>query len=291
MLTRDVIRKVRRIEIRTRHAVQDVFAGRYHSVFKGQGIEFQEVREYVPGDDIRTIDWNVTARYGAPYIKKFSEERELTVILLVDVSASLAYGSGPQLKRDLVAEIAALLAFSAIANQDRVGVIFFTNRIEKYIPPAKGPTHVLRLISEILSFLPAAKGTNLAPALSLLNQVQRRRTVTFLLTDFLVPPCGNLLRVTARRHDLVALWISDKQEVALPSAGFVNFRDPETGRRVLIDTSYAPTRRAWAAQQIAWRENLLHELRRAGIDCVELTASTPFTQQLIQFFRSREKRR
>lgn len=268
-----------------------MFAGRYHSVFKGQGMEFQEVREYVPGDDIRTIDWNVTAHHGTPFVKKFSEERELTVMLLVDVSASNAFASGSQLKRDLAAEVAALLAFSAIANRDRVGVILFTDRVEKYIPPAKGQTHVLRVISEILSFRPSSKGTDLAPALARLNSVQRRRTVAFLLTDFVAPPCENLLRVTARRHDLVAMWIADKHEFALPDAGFVDFHDPETGRRVLLDTSYAPARRAFAARQAAWRDNLLHTLRSASVDCVELAAGEPYTRELVRFFRTREKRR
>ncbi len=291
MIPRDTLRKIRRIEIRTRRSVHDVFAGRYHSVFKGRGMEFQEVREYVPGDDIRSIDWNVTARTGAPHVKKFTEERELTVMLLVDISASNRFGSTPQLKRDLAAEIAAVLAFSAIANHDRVGLILFTDRVEKHIPPRKGPPHVLRVISEILAARPASPRTDLAPALEYLNHVVRRRSVAFLVSDFLAPPCDRLLRVTARRHDLVSLVIGDKRELSLPAAGFVDFQDPETGRRVLLDTSHAPARRALLAAQSARRTALLRSLRAARSDAVELYAGEPYDRQLVRFFRTRERRR
>ena len=291
MIPRETLRKIRRIEIRTRRSVHDVFAGRYHSVFKGRGMEFQEVREYVPGDDIRSIDWNVTARTGAPHVKKFTEERELTVMLLVDISASNRFGSTPQLKRDLAAELAAVLVFSAIANHDRVGLILFTDRIEKHIPPRKGPTHVLRVISEILAARPASPRTDLAPALEYLNHVVRRRSVAFVISDFLAPPCDRLLRVTARRHDLVSLVIGDKREFALPAAGFVDFQDPETGRRVLLDTSHAPTRRALLARQNERREDLRQRLARARSDAIELHAGEPYDRALIRFFRTREKRR
>ena len=315
MLSREKIREIRRIEIRSKRAVSDLFAGRYHSVFKGQGMEFQEVREYSPGDDIRAIDWNVTARHGTPFVKVFREERELTVMLLVDVSASTRYASGSQSKRetsagafvsdrlvlslnsaarlklDIAAEVAAVLAFSAISNHDRVGLILFSDRVEKFLPPAKGTPHILRIISEILDTTPASPRTDIAPALEYLNRVIRRRSVAFLLTDFVAPPCDNLLRVTARRHDLVAIGISDPAEFALPDAGFVDFHDPETGRRVLVDTSYAPARRAWAARQSAWRDDLLHTLRSASVDCMEITAGEPYTRELVRFFRTREKRR
>ncbi len=291
MIPREILKKIRRIEIRTRRSVNDVFAGRYHSVFKGRGMEFQEVREYVPGDDIRTIDWNVTARTGAPHVKKFTEERELTVMLLVDVSTSNRFGSTVQLKRDLAAEVAAVLAFSAITNHDRVGLILFSDRVEKHVPPAKGPTHVLRVISEILNARPVSPRTDLEPALRYLNHVVRRRSVAFLISDFIAPPCDRLLRVTARRHDLVSLVIGDKRENALPAVGFVDFQDTETGRRVLVDTSHPPTRRALLARQTERRQTLLRTLARARSDAIELNAGERYDRELVRFFRRREQRR
>ena len=291
MIPRETLRKIRRIEIRTRRSVNDVFAGRYHSVFKGQGMEFQEVREYVPGDDIRSIDWNVTARTGAPFIKKFTEERELTVMLLVDVSASNRFGSTPQLKRDLAAEVAAVLAFSAIANHDRVGLILFSDKVEKHVPPAKGPTHVLRVVSEILAAKPTSPRTDLAPALEYLNHVVRRRSVAFLISDFIAPPCDRLLRVSARRHDLVGIVVGDKRESALPPVGFLDFEDAETRRRILVDPPPAPTRHALLARQTARRETLLRRLRAARSDAIELHAGEPYDRELVRFFRRREKRR
>lgn len=291
MIPRETLRKIRRIEIRTRRSVNDVFAGRYHSVFKGQGMEFQEVREYVPGDDIRAIDWNVTARTGSPHVKKFTEERELTVMLLVDVSASNRFGSTAQLKRDLAAEVAAVLAFSAIANHDRVGLILFSDRVEKHVPPAKGATHVLRVVSEILNAQPTSPKTDLAPALRYLNQVVRRRSVAFLISDFIAPSCEHLLRVTARRHDLVSLVIGDKRESALPPVGLVDFEDAETGKRIVVDTSHAPTRRALLARQTERRQALLRQLARARSDAIELHAGERYDRELVRFFRTREKRR
>ena len=291
MIPRETLKKIRRIEIRTRRSVNDVFAGRYHSVFKGQGMEFQEVREYVPGDDIRAIDWNVTARTGSPHVKKFTEERELTVMLLVDVSASNRFGSTAQLKRDLAAEVAAVLAFSAIANHDRVGLILFSDRVEKHVPPAKGATHVLRVVSEILNAQPSSPRTDLEPALRYLNQVVRRRSVAFLISDFIAPSCEHLLRVTARRHDLVSLVVGDKRESALPAVGLVDFEDAETGQRVVVDTSHAPTRRALLARQTERRQALLRQLARARSDAIELNAGERYDRQLVRFFRTREKRR
>ena len=291
MIPRETLKKIRRIEIRTRRSVNDVFAGRYHSVFKGRGMEFQEVREYVPGDDIRSIDWNVTARTGSPHVKKFTEERELTVMLLVDISASNRFGSTAQLKRDLAAEVAAVLAFSAIANHDRVGLILFSDRVEKHVPPAKGATHVLRVVSEILNAKPASPKTDLEPALRFLNQVVRRRSVAFLISDFIAPSCEHLLRVTARRHDLVSLVIGDKRESALPAVGLVDFEDAETGRRIVVDTSFAPTRRALLARQTERRQTLLRQLSRARSDTIELNAGERYDRELVRFFRTREKRR
>ena len=291
MIPKEILKKVRRIHIRTKHMVTDVFAGQYHSVFKGQGMEFQEVREYIPGDEIRWIDWNVTARMGHPYVKKFTEERELTVMLLVDISASNRFGSTAQLKRDLVAEIAAVLAFSAITNHDRVGLILFTDRVEKHIPPGKGPTHVLRVISEILAAKPQSPRTDIGPALDYLNRVVRRRSVAFLISDFISPPFDRILRVTARRHDLVSLVVGDKRESALPAVGLVDFEDAETGQRIWVDTSHAPTRRALLAQQTARRTTLLKQLSRARSDTIELNAGEPYDRELVRFFRRREKRR
>ena len=291
MIPRETLKKIRRIEIRTRRSVNDVFAGRYHSVFKGQGMEFQEVREYVPGDDIRAIDWNVTARTGSPFVKKFTEERELTVMLLVDISASNRFGSTAQLKRDLAAEVAAVLAFSAIANHDRVGLILFSDRVEKHVPPAKGATHVLRVVSEILNAKPTSPKTDLEPALRYLNQVVRRRSVAFLISDFIAPSCEHLLRVTARRHDLVSLVIGDKRESALPAVGLVDFEDAETGQRIVVDTSHAPTRRALLARQTERRAALLKQLARARSDAIELNAGERYDRELVRFFRTREKRR
>ena len=291
MLPRETLRKIRRIEIRTRRAVQDVFAGRYHSVFKGQGMEFEEVREYQPGDDIRAIDWNVTARTGTPFVKKYREERELTLMLLVDISASNRYGSGAQLKRDLAAEVAATLAFSAITNQDRVGLILFSDRVEKFVKPAKGVPHVLRVVSEVLEAAPQSRGSDLGPALQYLNRVIRRRSVAFLVSDFRAPIHPQLLRVTARRHDLVSLVVGDPRERELAPAGLLDLTDAETGRRVLVDTSSPAVRRVYAARQAARRAELLDQLRAARSDAIELWTDRPYDRELVRFFLRREARK
>ena len=291
MLPRETLRKIRRIEIRTRRAVQDVFAGRYHSVFKGLGMEFEEVREYQPGDDIRAIDWNVTARTGTPFVKKYREERELTLMLLVDVSASNRYGSGAMTKRDLAAEVAATLAFSAIANQDRVGLLLFGDRVHKFVKPAKGVPHVLRVISEVLEANASSRGSDLAPALDYLNRVIRRRSVAFLISDFQAPPCDRLLRVTARRHDLVSLVVGDPRERELAPAGLLDLTDAETGRRLLVDTSNPSIRRAYALRQAARRAELLDQLRAARSDAIELWTDRPYDRELVRFFLRREARK
>lgn len=291
MIPREILRKVRQIEIRTRHLVNEVFAGQYHSVFKGRGMEFDEVREYLPGDDIRSIDWNVTARMGHPYVKKFVEERELTVMLVADISASNRFGSTPQLKKDLIAELTAVLAFSAIRNNDRVGLALFTDEVERYVPPRKGSSHVLRVVREALYHPPRRRGTNVAPALEFLNHVMTRRAVCFLISDFLFPdPADRLLAVTARRHDLVGVIVGDRREQAWPKAGLVWWEDAETGARQLLDTSDDRTRRALTKRQAVRRESLLARLRRAGVDPIEVTAGEPYERALIQFFRERERR-
>lgn len=291
MIPRDILRKVRQIEIRTRHLVNEVFAGQYHSVFKGRGMEFDEVREYLPGDDIRAIDWNVTARMGHPYVKKFVEERELTVMLVADISASNRFGSTPQLKKDLIAELTAVLAFAAIRNNDRVGLALFTDEVECYVPPRKGTSHVLRVVREALVHPPRRRATSVVPALEFLNHVMTRRAVCFLISDFLFPdPAERLLAVTARRHDLIGVVVGDRREQAWPRAGLVWWEDAETGEARLLDTSDDRTRRALTKRQAVRREALLGRLRRAGIDPIEVTAGESYERALIQFFRERERR-
>ena len=289
---KELLKKVRRIQITTKHAVNDVFAGQYHSTFKGRGMEFDEVREYVPGDDIRSIDWNVTARTGAPHIKKFVEEREMTVMLVVDVSASHLFGSGAQMKRDLAAEVAAVLAFSAIRNNDRIGLILFSEEVEKYIPPKKGTRHVLRLVREMLAHKPHGKGTNVVPALDYLNHVSTRKNVTFLISDFMFSDdYEQLLKISARRHDLISVVIGDKREVEWPDIGIINWQDAETGERVLVDTSSRKVRRRLAQEQ-THRAEALDELHsKAGIDTIRLFAGEPYDKQFIKFFRQRAQRR
>jgi uncharacterized protein (DUF58 family) len=289
---KELLKKVRRIQITTKHAVNDVFAGQYHSTFKGRGMEFDEVREYVPGDDIRTIDWNVTARTGAPHIKKFVEEREMTVMLVVDVSASHLFGSGAQMKRDLAAEVAAVLAFSAIRNNDRIGLILFAEEVEKYIPPKKGTRHVLRLVREMLSHQPRGKGTNAVPALDYLNHVSTRKNVTFLISDFIFSDnYEKLLKISARRHDLISVVIGDKREIAWPDIGLVNWHDAETGATVLVDTSSKKVRTQLAMEQTRRAEAVDDLHRKAGIDTVRLFAGEPYDKQFIKFFRQRAQRR
>ena len=289
---KELLKKVRRIQITTRHAVNDVFAGQYHSTFKGRGMEFDEVREYVPGDDIRSIDWNVTARTGSPHIKKFVEEREMTVMLVVDVSASNLFGSGTQMKRDLSAEVAAVLAFSAIRNNDRIGLILFAEEVEKYIPPKKGTRHVLRLVREMLSHEPRGKGTNIVPALDYLNHVSTRKNVTFLISDFMFnDEYERLLKVTARRHDFISVVVGDKREIAWPDVGLVNWHDAETGEQVLIDTSSRKVREQLALDQTRRAEAVDALHRKAGIDTIRLFAGEPYDKQFIKFFRQRAQRR
>jgi uncharacterized protein (DUF58 family) len=289
---KELLKKVRRIQITTKHAVNDVFAGQYHSTFKGRGMEFDEVREYVPGDDIRSIDWNVTARTGSPHIKKFVEEREMTVMLVVDVSASNLFGSGTQLKRDLAAEVAAVLAFSAIRNNDRIGLILFAEEVEKYIPPKKGTRHVLRLIREMLAHEPQGKGTRIVPALDYLNHVSTRKNVTFLISDFIfTDEYEKLLKVTARRHDFISVVIGDKREIAWPDVGIVNWHDAETGDQVLVDTASRRVREQLALEQTRRSETIDDLHRKAGIDTVRLFAGEPYDKQFIKFFRQRAQRR
>jgi uncharacterized protein (DUF58 family) len=281
---------VRRIEIRTNRLVTDVFGGEYHSVFKGQGMEFQEVREYVPGDDVRSIDWNVTARGGELFVKKFTEERELTVLLLVDVSASQRFGGTARFKSDLAAEIAAVLAFAAIRNNDRVGLVLFTDAVELYVPPRKGTSHVLRVIREVLSFPPRSRGTRLTAALEFLDRVAHRRAVAFLISDFVDEGFERALRVTARRHDLVSVITGDRREREWPAAGLVDWTAAESGERRLVDTSSPEVRRALGEAWTLRRSRLLETLKGCRSDAVEVFAGEPYERQLIRFFQMRERR-
>ncbi len=290
MIPREILQKIRRIQITTSRMVTDVFAGQYHSVFKGRGMEFDEVREYLPGDEIRSIDWNVTARMGHPYVKKFVEERELTVMLLLDRSLSCRFGTVNYLKSRLAAEVCSVLAFSAAANNDRAGLVIFTDRIEKFVPPRKGLRHVLRVVREALYFNPAGTGTDITAALEYLNRVTRRRTVTFVISDFYAPDFRSRLAVAARRHDVVAVTITDPRETDLPDAGIVRLDDAETGRGFLVDTSSRRVREEYrrkAERRFREREMLFRSL---NVDVVDVRTDVPYARSLYAFFRSRERR-
>ena len=290
MLPREVIRQIRRLQIRARRAVEDLVGGEYHSVFKGMGIAFEEVREYQPGDDIRTIDWNVTARMGHPFIKRYIEERELTVMLAVDCSGSNQFGTLIQQKKEVIAELAAVLAFSAINNNDKVGLVAFSDRVERFIPPRKGSRHVLRLIRDVLFFQPARRGTSLREALEFLNRILHRRSIVFLLSDFLDRDFERALKRTARHHDLIALHIADPREEELPAVGLLELEDAETRARVLVDTSTRRVREAYAAAARQRREALRQLTRAAGADFVEVSTDGSHLDALIRFFRLREHR-
>ncbi len=286
----EILRKIRRIELRTRRLVQNSFAGAYQSVFKGRGMNFDEVREYTPGDEIRTIDWNVTARMNTPYVKKFTEEREMTVMLLVDVSASGSYGSVESSKRELAAEVASILAFSAIQNNDKVGLILFTDEVEMFIPPKKGRLHTLRLIREMLYFEPARRGTNLAAALDYLNRVTSRRAVVFVISDFMSADFTKPLTVTAKRHDLVAMPVIDPGEEELPSVGILTLEDAETGEQIDINTSSRAVANAFAAIEERRHADLARLLRQRRIDSIPLRTDRDYLMALRSFFETRERR-
>jgi uncharacterized protein (DUF58 family) len=289
--TSEILRKVRKIEIVTRRLVTESLAGEYHSVFKGRGMEFEEVREYQPGDDVRTIDWNVTSRMGHPYVKKYVEERELTVVLAVDLSGSTAFGSAARLKAEVAAEVAALLAFSAIQNHDRVGLLLFTEEVEKFVPPRRGRRHVLRVIREILYAEPRRRGTRLAAALDTLNRLLHKRSVVFVLSDFLDRGYERSLRFTHRRHDLIALPLSDPREEELPAVGLLALADGETGEIALLDTRSRSARELFARRARERRARLESFLKRAGIGSVFLRTDRPYDRPLADFFRARARMR
>jgi uncharacterized protein (DUF58 family) len=290
MIPKELAKKIRYIEIFTNKAVNDILAGEYESVFKGRGMEFDEVREYTPGDEIRTIDWNVTARMGHPYVKRFVEERELTIMFVVDLSASGSFGSVEKTKNEVAAELCALLSFSAVKNNDKVGLIIFTDGIEKFIPPKKGVSHVLRLIRELLYFKPRSARTNMVEALDYLGRVTHKRSVVFLVSDFDCEEFEKPLRVLGRRHDLIALSITDPRELHMPDIGLVELEDAETGERILIDTSSAGVRSQYEQLGSDRAKKLDTLFRSNNIDHAEIVTGQNYVKDLVQFFRSRERR-
>ena len=297
-ITKEILKKVRQVEVRTNRLVNDTLAGNYHSVFKGRGMNFDEVREYVPGDDIRAIDWNVTARTGIPHIKKFTEERELTIMLIIDISASGGFGSGVASKRELMAELGSILAFSARRNNDRVGLILCTDFVELYIPPKKGRSHILRVIREILFFQPQGTKTDLLVPLDFINRVAKRRCVTFLLSDFCLP--GSFeeslqllqpkLKITNRRHDLIAMLVTDPREHQLPDVGWLTLEDAESGEQVELNTSDPAIRRGYGELAAARGKDLRRALRSAGLDLLDLSTDQPYLPPLLNFFKTRQRR-
>jgi uncharacterized protein (DUF58 family) len=287
----EILAAVRRIEIRTRRLVEEVFSGEYHSVFKGTGMEFREVREYVPGDDVRSIDWNVTARTGQPFVKLFEEERELTVMLVVDMSRSGRFGSGARTKVEVAAELCGVLAFCAIANKDKVGLLLFSDRVEKYIPPAKGKSHVLRCIRELLTFEPEGRGTDLNEPLRLLGSVLKRKATVFLVSDFWTGDFATSLSILGRRHDVVAVRIRDPRETSLPAVGLVRWIDAETGREEVVDTSARATERRLHGHAGA-HDRVLEKLWASrGVDLVDIDVTRSYVEPLRKFFMIREGRR
>jgi uncharacterized protein (DUF58 family) len=291
MSTSALLKKVRKIEIKTKGLSNHIFAGEYQTAFKGKGMAFSEVREYQPGDDIRSIDWNVTARYNAPFVKVFEEEREMTVMLLIDVSASGNFGTQEQFKRELATEISAILAFSAIKNNDKVGVIFFTDKIEQFIPPKKGKSHILRIIREVLAFQSTGKGTNIAVALEYFNSVIKKRSVCFILSDFMSKEFDRPLKIASKKHDLVALRIHDTREDTLPNIGLVPMQDAETEEMLFVDTSSKKVRDNFAKNRVQATEKLRKLFPASGVDLIDITTGTDYVKPLINFFKTRGSRR
>ncbi|MDP2920906.1 MAG: DUF58 domain-containing protein [Candidatus Omnitrophota bacterium] len=290
MIPREILKKVRQIEIRTGRLVNDVFAGEYESIFKGRGMEFHEVREYVPGDDIRSIDWNVTARTGHPYVKKFVEERELTVIIMADISGSGNFGTRNRMKSELMAEIGAVLSFSAIKNNDKVGLLLFTDKVEKFIPPKKGRPHVLRVIRELLYYKAGSRKTSINSALEYLGKVLKKRAVVFLLSDFMDQNYEKLLRILNKRHDIIGISISDPREKDIVDIGLVEFEDAETGEVVFVDTGDDRLKKGLSDKRAALFETRKKLFRSMGLDSVDISTDKPYIEPLILFFKMRAKR-
>ena len=298
MLPPDLIKKIKKMHIRTGRLVNTMMAGQYKSVFRGTGIEFEEVREYTPGDEVKNIDWKVSARMGRPFIKRFREERELVIMLLVDMSGSVTFGTSESLKRDSAAEAAAILAFNAIRNNDKVGAILFTDRVEKYIPPKKGAAHVWRVIKEIFAFRPTSKGTDVVAAVDYLGKVCPKRTVTFLVTDFLSPdrPVSKQedfrpLATASKKHEMIAVLLSDPGDFRLPPGGILSTYDLETGQRIMFDASNRNTRKVYTRQRREAYGQILSGLKATGIDAIEVSTDAPVADALLKYFRYREKRK
>ncbi len=290
MLPRELIKSVKHLEIVARRAVNDQLAGRYHSSFKGQGIDFADVREYQPGDDIRVIDWKVSARMDDLFVKQFQEEREMTVVLLVDISGSQNFGTKDKLKRETAAEIAALIAFSAIKNNDRVGLLTFSDRVDKYIKPKKGRKHVLRVITEILTPGETGRKTNIETALHYLSRVLSKRAVVFVISDYMDEGFSTALRIANRRHEIIPVIVSDPMEFVLPNMGLVNFEDPETGERVLIDTSSRKTRDRFETMMAKRKLDVEKMFQRNKIDAIHVSTNTDYVQSLMRYFKRRSRR-
>ena len=290
MLPKDILRKVRRIEITTSKLVTDMLSGQYESVFKGRGIEFDEVREYQPGDEIRSIDWNVTARMGHPFIKKFVEERQLTVMILLDVSGSSYFGTTRRLKSELAAEISAVLAFAAIQNKDRVGLVIFTDRIEKSIPPRKGLSHVLRVIREALYFKPKGRGTDITGALRFLDGITPRRVVAFIISDFFAKDYKKALSIANKKHDVVAITITDPREIDLPDVGLLELQDAESGSTFLVDTSNEKVREKYSARSRMMIEERKKVFSSVSVDHMDIRTDKSYIEEFIKFFKKRKKR-
>ena len=289
MDTKDILKKVRSIEIRTKGLSNHIFAGEYNTAFKGRGMTFSEVREYEIGDDLRTIDWNVTARYNSPFVKVFEEEREITLMLMVDVSSSSSFGTNKRFKRELVSEISAVLAFSAINNNDKVGVIFFSDKIEKFISPSKGKKHILRIIKEILTFQSTSKKTNIKKALEYFNRVTKKRSICFLLSDFFDSDFFEPVKLSAKRHDLVAVNTLDSRELEIPNVGLLSFQDSEEDNEILVDSSDRKFRRNFKNKQLSRLETLKKELSLCGADYIQLLTQEDIISPLINFFKNRKK--
>jgi|ERR1035437_504335 uncharacterized protein (DUF58 family) len=287
METTELLKKVRAIEIKTRGLSNQIFSGEYHSAFKGRGMAFSEVREYIPGDDIRAIDWNVTARFNHPYIKVFEEERELTVMLLVDVSGSGEFGTVKQFKKDMVTEICAVLAFSAIQNNDKIGVIFFSDQIEKFIPPKKGKSHILRIIRELIEFEPKHRKTNISEAVRYFSNVIKKRSTAFILSDFIDENFQDALKVANKKHDMVALQIYDKREAELPKVGLIHFKDAETDEMRMIDTSNRKTRENYEKWWESKQEYIDNTFTRCGIDSTMIRTDQDYVPPLMKLFKKR----
>lgn len=290
MLTKELLKQVKQIEIRTRGIVNDVFSGEYHTVFKGRGMEFSEVREYYFGDDIRNIDWNVTARFGHPYIKIFEEERELTVMLLVDMSGSLVFGSVEKTKQQIAAELSAILAFSALKNNDKVGLILFTDRIEKFVPPRKGKSHSLRIIREVLSFEPQGKATNIRQALEYFNHTIKKKAIVFLISDYIDGGYDKILRIVGKKHDLIGVVLRDPREKSLLDAGLIKFLDAETGEIRFLDTSDKAVRKSMVEEDKRWMEYRRQLFLSSRLDSINIETSGSYVKPLVDFFKLREKR-